>query len=192
MRFAPLTASYVANLRATVLHFGNYQLEFVYRITREEQRAEAVAFWLAQGALANRPVAERRAFELVCLVRRGDGALAGVSTAAVQTGADGRLYYAYRMFLRPEDRVPYLMWSVTDASRDGLRELELPGPRPAGMWIVTENRKLMRPGMRRSFQRHGYEYRGRTAHGLDRWLAPFSPPPPGEGPGEREPRLSTP
>ncbi len=50
----------------------------------------------------------------------------------------------------------------------------MPEPKPAGMLIVTEIPKLMRPGMRRSFQRHGYLYRGKTPRGLDRWLAPFA------------------
>jgi hypothetical protein len=33
------------------------------------------------------------------------------------------------------------------------------------MLIVTENPKLMRPGMRRSFQRHGYLYAARRHAG---------------------------
>ncbi|MDP2430661.1 MAG: hypothetical protein Q8O33_01375 [Pseudomonadota bacterium] len=156
--------------------FGDYRLEFIYRAGSSEQHAEAVAFWLAQGALADRQEAERRAHELVFLVLRVDGVLAGVSTVALQTGTDGRTYYAYRMFLRKEDRVPYLMWAVTDATRDHLRDYDAPPPKPLGMLIVTENRKLMRPGMRRSFQRHNYHYRGKTARGLDVWLAPFDQP----------------
>jgi hypothetical protein len=34
----------------------------------------------------------------------------------------------------------------------------------------------MRPGMRKSFLRHGYAYQGKTARGLDRWLANFDQP----------------
>lgn len=132
-----------------------------------------MAFWLAQGALASRAEAERRAHELVFLVRHGDGLLSGVSTVALQTGADGRTYYAYRMFLRQEDRVPYLMRAVTNASRDLLRDFSGPEPKPAGMLIVTENPKLMRDGIHRYFLRHSYLYRGKTARGLDQWLAPF-------------------
>lgn len=132
-----------------------------------------MAFWLAQRALASRAEAERRSHELVFLVRRGDGLLAGVSTVALQTGADGRAYYAYRMFLRREDRVPYLMRAVTNASRDLLRDFAVPEPKPAGMLIVTENPKLMRDGIHRYFLRHGYQHCGKTARGLDQWLAPF-------------------
>lgn len=155
------------------LHFKDYRLENVCRATSVEQRAEAVAFWLTQGVLANRREGERRAFELVQLVRRRDGTLAGMSTAALKTAADERCYYVFRMFLRKEDRVPYLMRTVTNATRDVLRVLGDPVHQPAGMLIVTENRKLMRPGLRRYFHRHGYVFQGQTASGLDMWLAPF-------------------
>jgi hypothetical protein len=155
------------------LCFRDYGLENVYRSASPEQRTEAVAFWLAQSALASRREGERRAGELVYLVRRADGALAGMSTAALTAGPDGRPYFAFRMFLRREDRVPYLMRTVTHATRDFLRALDHPAPRPAGMLIVTENRKLMRPGIRRYFERHGCVFRGRTPRGLDVWLAPF-------------------
>ena len=43
----------------------------------------------------------------------------------------------------------------------------------AGMLIVAENSKLMRPGIKRYFERRGYLYRGRTGRGLNLWLAPI-------------------
>ena len=163
-------------MSAATLQFRGYLLENVYRITSSEQRAEAVAFWLAQGALASRREAVRRAFEIVYLVRSAGGTLAGMCTAALRSGArEESSYYAFRMFLRREDRVPYLMRAVTNATRDFLSALEHPEPRPAGMVIVAENAKLMRPGIRRYFQRHGYAFRGTTSAGRDVWLAPFAP-----------------
>ena len=132
-----------------------------------------MAFWLDQGALASRAAAERRAHQLILLVRRSDGRLAGMSTAGTETAGDGRRYYVYRMFLAPEDRVPYLMREVTNESRDLLRASEHPEGPTAGMLIETENRKLMRPGIRRYLARHGYVYTGRSRRGLDLWLAPF-------------------
>lgn len=173
---------------AATLHFKGYRLENVYRATSAERRAEAVAFWLAQGALASRREAQRRAFELVYLVRSCHGTLAGMSTVALKYGARGQnSYYAFRMFLRREDRVPYLMRTVVNATHDLLRSLDEPAPQPAGMLIVTENPKLMRPGIRRYFQRHGYLFRGTTPAGLDVWLAPFanSAPRPRQGEATR-------
>jgi len=83
------------------------------------------------------------------------------------------LLYHYRMFLRPEHRRPHLMRAVTNATRDYLRNFRYPDAEPAGMLIVTENRKLMRPGLKHLLERHGYEYRGRERRGLDVWLARF-------------------
>jgi hypothetical protein len=77
------------------------------------------------------------------------------------------------MFLRCEHRRPHLMREGTNAARDFLRGFRHPHANPAGMLIVTENRKLMRPGMKRYLERHGYQYRGRDPRGLDVWLAQF-------------------
>jgi hypothetical protein len=156
-------------VRTKPLYFQGY----VYLRTSPEQRGEAVAFWLAQGALQNRQVGERRAAELAYLVRRTDDELAGIATVGRKSVADGRFYYLFRMFLRLEDRTPYLMRAVTNATRDFLRDFEHPLGHAAGMLIVTENRKLMHPGIRRYFERHGYRYRGKNSRGLNLWLAPF-------------------
>lgn len=156
--------------------FGAYRLENVHLKASAAQRAEAAAFWIEQRALRNPGEATRRSAELVYLVRRPDGALAGMSTVGLRVGPDGRLYYVYRMFLRREDRTPYLMRAVTNASRDFLHGFPHPHGPVAGMLIVAENRKLMRPGIRRYFGRHGYQYHGKTPRGLDLWLAPFDVP----------------
>lgn len=155
-------------------HLSDYCLELAYPSANAAQRAAAVAFWLAQGALLDRETAQHRADELVYLVRHADGTLAGVSTAGRRTAADGRIWLAFRMFLRPEDRTPFLMRRVTNASRDLLGAVSHPQGPATGMLIETENRKLMRPGIRRYFARHGYRYAGRSQRGLDLWLAPFA------------------
>jgi len=48
-----------------------------------------------------------------------------------------------------------------------------PGASPVGLLIVTENPKLMRPGMRKPFQRHGYRHAGKILRGSDLWVSPF-------------------
>jgi hypothetical protein len=156
--------------------FRGYRLEPVYLCASAEQRAEAVDLWLGEGVLRKPAAAKRRADDLVFLVRRAGGVLAGMSTVGVRRAADGRRWYVFRMFLRAEDRVPYLMRVVTNATRDLLRDFAHPEGSMAGMLIETENRKLMRPGIRRYFERHGYRYRGRSHRGLDLWIAPFDGP----------------
>jgi hypothetical protein len=165
-----------------VLRFKHYRLESVYLGACDAQRAEVTAFWLREKALADVAEATRRADEVVFHVRRDDsGELAGVSTVSLARAGDGRVYYAYRMFLRPQDRVPYLMWAVIAATRDFLAGFAHPQARPAGMLHINENPKLMRPGARRFFLRHGYRYCGTTPYGQDVWVAEF-PPRPAEGP----------
>jgi hypothetical protein len=58
--------------------------------------------------------------------------------------------------VRRADRVPYLMRAVTNATRDLLRDFPYPEGPLAGLLIETENRKLMRPGIRRYLERHCY------------------------------------
>ena len=78
------------------------------------------------------------------------------------------------MARQPEILKCLLMWAVTDGTRDFLRDFTHPDALTAGLYLITENPKLMRPGMKRSFQRHGYVYRGKTVHGLDVWVAEFA------------------
>jgi len=156
------------------LRFKNYRLENVYFNTTAEQRAAVTAFWLREKAIADPREAERRAHEVVFMVYRDDThELAGVSTVGLQRLGDGRVYYAYRMFLREQDRAHYLMWSVIAATFDFLREFQHPEVRPLGVLHINENPKLMRPGVRRFFARHGYRYLGQAPGGQDVWLAEF-------------------
>lgn len=154
--------------------FNGYRLENVYLRSTDMQRGEILDLWYQHRAVPDPSERVRRSHEAVCLVRDATGALAGLSTVGPMQLADGRVFYNYRMFLRPQDRVPYLMWAVTDGTRDFLRGFAHPQFQAAGLLIVTENPKLMRPGMRRSFQRHGYDYRGKTAQGLDLWVVEFA------------------
>ncbi|WP_295879024.1 hypothetical protein [uncultured Thiohalocapsa sp.] len=164
-----------APLGAGEAAFRGYRLTPVYLCITDAERAEVIAMWRDANALRNLDVAEQRSREVVLLVRHAaSGVLAGVSTVGLKPRpADGRLLYHYRMFVRPEHRQPHLMRAVTNATRDYLRDFRHPDAEPAGMLIVTENRKLMRPGLKRLLGRHGYEYRGRERRGLDVWLVRF-------------------
>jgi hypothetical protein len=164
-----------ATVPAGEISFRGYRLTPVYLGITDAERAEVIAMWRDARAFRDPSVAEQRSREVVLLVRHAaSGDLAGVSTVALKPRpADGRMLYHYRMFLRPEHRQPHLMRAVTNTTRDVLRDFRHPDAEPAGMLIVTENRKLMRPGLKRLLERHGYEYRGRERRGLDVWLARF-------------------
>ncbi len=155
------------------LRFNDYLLENVYLRTTETQRSEILRLWRDGGVVINGGQAERRSREVVFLVRAASGELAGVSEAALVRVQSRRRFYAYTMFLRASDRVPYLMLAVLNGTRDFLRKFAHPTLKPEGMVLVTENRKLMRPGVRKLLARHGYQYWGKTVWGDDVWAVEF-------------------
>src|SRR5262245_59270705 len=156
------------------LHIKDYVLENVYLCTTEAQRSEMLALWRNEGAGLEGADAERSSHEAVYLVRAPSGELAGVSTVALVRLKDGRRFYSCSLFMR--EGVPYLHIKVCDATRDFLRHFKHPVKQPAGMLNITENRRLMRPGVRKLFARHGYRYWGQTAQGEDVWATLFDEP----------------
>jgi hypothetical protein len=156
------------------LHIKDYVLENVYLRTTEAQRSEMLALWRNEGAGLEGADAERSSREAVYLVRTHSGELAGASTVALVRLKDGRRFYSMSLFLRKQDQaVPYLGISVCDATRDFLRKFKHPVAQPAGVLNVNENPRLMRPGVRKLFRRHGYQYWGQTARGEDVWVTEF-------------------
>src|SRR5713101_3827734 len=108
------------------VHFKDYLLQEVYLRTTQAQRSEVIALWKEEGALEDPEEAARRSHEAVFLVRAASGELAGLSTVGLVRVKDGRTFYAYRMFLRRRDRVPYLMLAVIVATRDFLSSFQHP------------------------------------------------------------------
>jgi hypothetical protein len=159
------------------LHFKDYLLENVYLRTTEAQRSEMRELWRNEGSGLEGPEAERSSQEAVYMVRNPSGELAGVSTVALIRLKDGRRFYSCSLFLRPRDRVPYLMINVCDATRNFLRTFKHPVSQPAGMLNINENPRLMGPGVRKLFARHGYRYWGQTAQGEDVWITDFGESP---------------
>jgi hypothetical protein len=164
------------HLSGSNLRFRHYLLENVYLRTTEAQRLEILALWHDGGVDFEATVAERHCRETVFLVRTSSGQLAGVSEVALVRVKNHRRFYSCTMFLGTRARVPYLSLKVLNATRDFLRSFQHPKSQPAGMLIVTENRKLMRPGMRRLLTRHGYQHWGMSARDEDVWAVEFSEP----------------
>jgi hypothetical protein len=156
------------------LHIEDYVLENVYLRTTEAQRSEILALWRDERAGLEGANAERSSHEAVFLVRTHAGELAGVSNVALVRLKDGRRFYSMSLFLRRQDQaIPYLGITVCDATRNFLRKFKHPVAQPAGVLNVNENPRLMRPGVRKLFRRHGYQYWGQTAHGEDVWVTEF-------------------
>jgi hypothetical protein len=168
-------------IRDGEVRFKDYLLEDVYLRVTECQRAEILALWRDEEAEVDSAQAERTSREAVYLVRARSGELAGVSAVALVRLKDGRRFYSFTLLLRKRHRVRYLMIAVTDATRDFLRGFQHPVAQPAGMLSISENPKLMRPGVRKLLARHGYQYRGQTSSGQDVWVTEFGDPSPPEG-----------
>lgn len=100
-----------------IITFHDYRLEAVYRAVGDAQREEIIRFWREQRAGLHPLEAERRSRQVVFMVRNKVGELAGLSSVGLTRLPDeDRPYYAYRMFLRRQDRPPYLMRTVTYAT----------------------------------------------------------------------------
>jgi hypothetical protein len=153
--------------------YRGYRLVPVYRGVTAEQRGEAIRFWFEQGAINESCVAERRSHELVYLARAPNGHLAGVTSVSLgRRNPDGRTVYDLRVFIAPAHRIPCLARELVDRTQSLLKADSRSHP-ASGMRLVADNPKLMRPGMRRYLERHGFVYRGTDRHGIDRWFAPF-------------------
>lgn len=166
-------AGYPGETPGGVEAFPGYHLIPVYRAVTGEQRAEAIRFWFENRFLNESCLAERRSRELVYLARTPDGRLTGTSGVSLgRRGPDGRTVYELRLFIAPSNRLPSLIRDLTRRTRDRLKADCLEHP-ASGMRLTADNPKLMRPGIRRYLERHGFLFRGADRHGVDRWFLPF-------------------
>lgn len=154
--------------------FQSYVLIPVFQETTEDLRGEVVEFWMREGALRDRMEAQRRAHELVYVVRNEDQNIVGVCTTELATSARlQRSVYFLRLFIRRADRTTGLPQEVIRWAWCLLKQRTPPGG-AYGARIIGENRKLARPGMMRVFNQRGWKYLGLNAHQLPVWEKPFS------------------
>lgn len=150
--------------------YQQYQIHPVFQCMTSELKEQVLSFWMKTGAfdpLANVDL-QSRVSQICCLIRDETETVVGVTSAYKERlPRDGKLYYFYRVFIDPEHRGTQLRRFVAKASRELLAEHA--AENVEGMIIVTDNPKLMRPGMKRFFEREGYAYRGATPKGLDVW-----------------------
>ena len=154
--------------------YHGYSLFAVYGVTTQKCRKEILELWQRNNAIASSYINEDRARQVVYMIRNASDQLVGVSTVYVSNfKRPGNPYFFYRMFIQQGDRVPGLMRFVTLRTRDLLAANHKQG-QPHGLLIVTENQKLMRPGMQRMFNRNGFEYLGQGPRGNDIWVSHFN------------------
>ncbi len=149
----------------TAYRIQDYRMEYVYLRITEAQRQEVMALWQSTQIVPDAAERERRSHEVVILVYSPQGELAGLSSVALATLAGNTHYYVYRMFIKPGARIPYLMRAVVRRSTDRLATCKHPEGPVAGLIIVAENRKLMRPGTQRELKRLGFNKWGLSHKG---------------------------
>lgn len=157
------------------LYYGEFRLDNVYGKMTPGLAAEIIALWQENGVVVGEE-AQRRTAEVVLTVRDKSGILVGVNSVYVQNFIKmGCPYYFYRVFIRPQDSRSYGLRSFAGkAAREFLRNHEpATPPKPLGVVIVVENRKLMRPGARRMLTRQGWTPLGRGPRGFEVWCENF-------------------
>ena len=152
-------------------HYGDYRLVNIFDDPDNPLRARVTELWLNAGLL-NRDEAVRRSGEIVFVVMDSNDEVAGVSTAYLDSfRSPGDCYYFYRMYIAPAHRIHGMMEFITDKTRDYLRDTA--GDRASGVVIITENAKLMRPGIKRRLRHIGFQHASKNPTGLDIWVSEF-------------------
>lgn len=155
--------------------YYGYRLVPVYLRVDLTLARQIIALWVRNGAIDDPVEIKRRLTDVAYVVVAPNGGMMGGSLVYLQNLTGNAPCYFYRMFIQPNHRRPQMMARLTVATRDYLQRLALDnGAR--GVVIVTENRKLMREGMRRLLARIGFRYPGLSPQGVDMWRADFPLP----------------
>ena len=165
--------------------FCDYDLLNVYQDTTPEMREEVIAMWRRNNILPAGVDPAERAKQIALIVTDPDSNIVGVTTAYKDiypfhptSERPQKPYYFFRFFLDRAGRVPELYKIMANETFAMLRDREkrLAGQSanpPVGMAIITENRKLMRPGMKQKFRRNGYVLVADDGYGHDVYLRHF-------------------
>lgn len=167
---AALVDGLVARHGVFAEHNG-YRLVPIYGKPDREAREAVISLWHANKILPDRKAAEERSKQIVFMIIGPGNDVVGVNTVYVSDFSKARQkplpagnFYFYRMFIRPEDRVPNLSFKTLGMTYDFLNAYPMT-PRPLGLVLVTENPKLKKPGSQRLLQRMGWDSIARNEHG---------------------------
>ncbi len=160
----------------TLIHYHKYRILNVYGKTDEAAREKIIACWHRNKLFLKMPSVklERRARQVVYMVLNRQEQVVGVSTVFIaKLPRDGQSYFFYRMFIQPPDRIYGMMKLLTIESCKFLADTPQ-SDQTMGVIIFTENKKLMRPGLKRMFQKNHFEYLGKNPKNQDVWRWAFS------------------
>ena len=150
---------------------GDYKLMSVFQNTTPEARAAITRLWQDNRILPAGADAGARAKQVVIMAVGPDGKPVGVSTvykdSFAHTGmkdAPEGIFYFFRTFVQPGDRVHHLSRQITACTYDHLKAFP-EADKPKGIVIVAENPKLTRPVLERLVGSLGWVYIGVEAQG---------------------------
>ena len=151
-----------------------YEIDCVYKKLNVMQREEIVDFWLHNRAGLSPREASRRVDEVVCTARNYDNELVGLCTVFPKADLHSNVFLNYRMFIRPQDRVSGLMKHVLRQAFQYFQSDSEARCSALGMVIRTENRKLMRKGMRKLAEKEQWVFVRKDQAGCEIWKKEFS------------------
>jgi hypothetical protein len=145
---------------------------------------ELVGFWSEQGALSE-AAARQRLAEVVCVLRDGEGEVAGVNSVYADRVEliGGRRFWIYRSFLRPDlrDAGPEMI----DAAFGALdEEFAATGDGPVGVCVLITDRDEMRRRPEAVWPGTSFIYAGYTPERAQVRIAYFEGATIGPGAGE--------
>ena len=153
--------------------YNKYTITNVYGTVTPEQSQRIINFWQRNNAIGNPQEVRQRVHQVVLMAEDADSQVVGVSTVYPHTFiVNMKNFFYYRMFIQPSDRVFGMMSSMTGDTYEFLKNHSMPN-KPAGLVLVTENKKLMRKGMRKVIKGLGFVYIGEDNQQQDVWLGKF-------------------
>jgi hypothetical protein len=154
-------------------NYKKYQLLDVYQNTTGKQQQQIIKLWHDNNILPSEADPAQRAGQVVIVIVDAAQHIVGVSTAYLEHRPQlDELAFMFRMFIRPGDRRPGMMIGVVNFTFDILRGYA-GQTEAASLMIISDNRKLMRPGTRQQLGRMGFNLLGQEAQGRDVWRRAF-------------------
>ena len=150
--------------------YRNYRASFVFEVIGDEDKGGVMDFWKRTHALPPDESADRRAEQVVIIVRESSTGIVVAVNSIFQAklNPEGEDYYVYRTFIDPAHRVHDLIGFMTVFAYEALNQRHCPGS-PTGLCFFTDNQKLQRPGVMARLQRNGWARLGKDSFGRDLW-----------------------
>lgn len=153
----------------------NVTFECVWRVPAPQLREEAKALWRRYRAIEGEDALERRAEQIVFVVRDQGGQVVAVSTAQPMQAAflNNHFFFAFRCFVAPSFRVPGLDSMLAVKTKAILDQQEGGKGKFKGMLIILENETLKKARTRAAWTASAMFFAGYTRHEHPVWVGYF-------------------